>query len=365
MRKLLYILSMLLITISCERRELTYNYDATVEVIINVDWSDMDTKPTGMSVYCYPESGDDAIVKQTNSVDAVSVNLPAGNYNILVFNQIPSDYGTITFSGLESFSTAEINAVETKSDWAKSLDESSLIRDPEDVAAATYTDLEITEEAVKSNVELKSKCITKSQELIYHTIDIAPQVVIKITRVKIRVSGIENYRSARATLYGMASGYNFSKQASHTSESTHLMESWTSTAYTEEGYDGEGEITASFTCFGLPGQTTYTRAEDYSDWDGVLDVDILLIDNSTIISESIELYDKITTSSQESKSDIDTDMDMNVDININSGFTFDSDSSSGDKPITLPDVVPEGSTSSGFDATVDDWGDEESYDIPI
>lgn len=356
---------MLIITLSCERRELTYNYDATAEVIISADWSKMSEKPTGMSVYCYPVSGDKPIVKQTNNINYASLNLPAGIYNILVFNQIPSDYGTINFSGLESFNTAEINSVATKSNWVKSVAEKNLIRDPEEVAAATYLELEVTEDAIRTNVELKSKGITKSSELINYTVEVTPKVVIKTTRVKIRIDGVKNYRSARATLYGMASGYNFSKQESHTSESTHLMESWSKTIY-PEGND-KGEITASFTCFGLPGQTTSTRAEDYSNWDGVIDVDILLVDNKTIISESIELYDKITTTTQESKTDtdIDTNIDTNVDINITTGYNFDLDPDSEDKPILLPDVTPEGSTSSGFDATVDDWGDEVVHDIPI
>ena len=36
-----------------------------------------------------------------------------------------------------------------------------------------------------------------------------------------------------------------------------------------------------------------------------------------------------------------------------------------DTHITLPDVKPEGSASGGFQATVDDWGDEEEYELNI
>ena len=32
-------------------------------------------------------------------------------------------------------------------------------------------------------------------------------------------------------------------------------------------------------------------------------------------------------------------------------------------PTPLPDVKPEGGSSGGFDATVDDWGEEEEIDV--
>ena len=33
--------------------------------------------------------------------------------------------------------------------------------------------------------------------------------------------------------------------------------------------------------------------------------------------------------------------------------------------ITLPDVKPEGGSSGGFDATVDDWGDEVEFEVGV
>ncbi len=368
MKRLLYILCLCLLFISCERRELIDNYNPTVDIAIDVDWSNMSAVPSGMSVYCYPVSGDAptiAIANITSVQSSITVSLTAGIYNILVFNQIPSDFGTIGFSGMDSYDTASIGAISSTTLAAlvsKNGDE--YIREPEELAAATYLDLEVTQEAVTYSVELKSKGYTKSEELIWTTVSLVPEVVIKNTQVTVRVSGIYNYYSATARLYGMATGYNFAKQQSHSDMTSHLLEEWRSTTYEEDSR--EGEITITFTCFGLPGQNASSLVSDYAEWEGVMDLDITLVDQLTVISESIELCDKITTTSSskaddDEQSDTEANLDMNIDIDISSGFGL----TDGDDPIVLPDVTPAGSTGSAFDATVDDWGDEEIYDLLI
>ncbi len=358
---ILYILSAMLLLLSCERRELTYDYQPTVAIVVNTDWSDMSTTPSGMSVYCYPEDGSDPIVVITNNISYATVDLPMGVYKILVFNQIPSDFGTLSFDGLDSYETAAIYSVPSSSTSSISKTGAETVRDPEEVAAATYLDLEVTEDAINESIYARTLS-TKAEDLIYKNIYVTPKVVIKTTRVKIRISGIYNFYSADAQLYGMATGYNFSQEKSHTDMVTHSLQSWTSTTY-EEDYR-EGEISINFTCFGLPGQTASSVVADYADWEGVIDVDILLVDQSTIISESIPLNDKITaTSTDDTKADVDTEttMDVSVDIDISTGYGLDDD----DDAVELPDVEPVGGSSSGFDATVDDWGTSEDFDVPV
>ncbi len=355
---------MLTLATSCERRELTYGYDPTVAVIISADWSDMDEVPAGMSVYCYPESGESPTVVTTNDITSATVNLRAGTYNILVFNEVPSSYGTVSFSGLESYETAEINAVSSTTLAAMSSSKNSddTARDPdEQVAAATYTGFYVSEEIVAQSVEVKSKGDTKAGDIVFLTLDVEPKVVIKTTRVKIRISGIYNLSTADASLYGMAMGYNFSKKQSHDDMVTHSLPEWSSTTY--EGDYREGEISASFTCFGLPGQTSSSVAEDYSEWEGQLTVKITLIDLVTEVNEVIPLCDKITTTTgEESKvDDLETNMDVSVDINITSGYGLTDD----DDAITLQDVEPATGSGGAFNAMVDDWDEELVEDLEI
>lgn len=359
MRKLLYILLIATLSLSCERRALTYDYSPTVDVKINADWSYLSDTPTGMTIYCYPESGESPTVLSTNDINTTTVSLGAGVYNILIFNNDPTSFsGTISFEDMESFETASVQSVSSALSSAKFKSSSDVVREPEELAAATYLDLEVTEDAVKESVELKSKGATRSDELIYATINVTPMVVVKTTRVKIRISGIHNFYSASSQIYGMASGYSFFEQASHSDMVTHSLDSWSSTTY---DYDyREGEITTYFTSFGLPEQTTLSRSSDYSDWDGLLAIDILLVDLSTTVTNIIELKDKVVTSEDSSKSD-NVSLSVSIDIDISSGYGLSDD----DDPVVLQDVEPAGGSGSAFNATVDEWSDEEIVDIPL
>ncbi|MFI3318975.1 MAG: DUF5119 domain-containing protein [Rikenellaceae bacterium] len=367
MSRVLCALALALAMIACTRRELTYSYQPTVSVAITADWSDMSEAPTGMSIYCYPESGAAPTIVQTNNTAEATVSLAEGVYSILIFNQIPSDYGTVSFSGMDSFESASIGAISAETLQALKSDSDDTIRDPEEVAAEIYLGLEITADQVMQSIELKSKGTTKTEDLIAASLEFTPQVVLKTTHVKIKVLGVGNFYSATGKLYGMATGYNFSQQRSHDDMCSHLLEEWSSS--TTDDSSTEGEISISFDCFGLPGQTSSSVVGDYAEWDGVLDLDITLVDQSTTISESITLGDKLTatssnTSSEASRADdFDTEasMDVSVDISITSGYGLSGE----DEPISLPDVVPAGSTSGGFDATVAGWGDEQQVDLML
>ncbi len=344
MKKVFFMtLGCLLLLSSCVRRELTYGYDPTVKIVLNVDWSDMETVPTGMSVYCYPDDGGSPTVIQTNNVSSAELNLGVGNYNLLIFNQIPSDFGTINFSGLDNYYTAQVAATTTTSKWYASKADEELVRDPEDLAAATYHGLEVTQEAVDAKLDQFFTEDEASQTTIYMTINVDPKVVVKTTRVSIALDAIYNHSSTRASLYGMAQGYTFSTQKSHTTEVTHLLESWSKTLYDDPN---NGEIIAYFSCFGIPGQTTETRTVD--NWDGTLSLEILLVDNATIESYDFDISDKTTlTEDSGSKGDEDTDINAPADIYVHI-----------DEGITLPDVEPVAGSDSSFGAEVDDWGDE-------
>lgn len=363
MRRIALLLTLAFALISCVRRELTYSYNPTVEVIVNIDWSDMSVAPTGLSIYCYPETGESPTIKIVNltteeqaaMASSTSINLGVGVYKILVFNQTPSEFSTIEFSGMSSYESAEVYAASTTSRWYVSRAEESLVVDPAELAAATYHSVEIPQEAVDEVLGLREK-----DEYVdigsYTTIDLTAAVVIKTTRVTVKLNGINNLSSVRATLCGMATGYNFSEQKSHSDYATHLLESWSITKYAEDVT--KGEIVAYFTCFGIPDSTTETRVLD-SSWGGTMHLEMLLVDLSTITETDYELYDKTTlmfedviNKSAEGDSTTeydDSDVDISVDI---------------DDDITLDDVEPQGGSSGGFDASVGNWESEQQVEIP-
>ncbi len=354
---------------SCDRRDLTYMNISTVEILLNVDWSDMSEAPTGMSIYCYPDNGGSPTVKilnlsaaeQAAMYSSTTLKLGAGSYKILIFNQTPSELSsTIGFSGMDSYETAEVYAMTTTSKWYTSKSEETLVESPDELAAATDHSVEIPESAIDEIYGLTQQYYDTGIEVGYYmTVEVAPKVVIRTTRVTIEIDQIDSYSDARSTLYGMATGYNFSTQKSHSSYVTHLLESWSKTVY--EGDGTQGAIVAYFTCFGLPETTTATRVVD-SSWGGTLHLEVLLT-SGEIYESDHTLYDKTTIyadeatnrSEDEEDEDVvydDSDVDISVDI-------------SGE--VSLPEIESSESsgTTGGFSPGVSDWEDEEIVDIPL
>ncbi|MFI3287076.1 MAG: DUF5119 domain-containing protein [Rikenellaceae bacterium] len=351
MKRIFYIALVCLIATSCIRRELSYSYDPTYTVKVRADWSELSERPSGMSVYCYPEDGGSPVVSLSNNVDSTTVKLPLGEYNILVFNQTTTEFATLTFSGMSTYEDAEVSASATTSKWAVSRAESELVNNPSEFAAATYLGLEITEEMIDTVLYCQNNDVEWDYNLEV-VVDVVPQLLIKTTRVKVGVLGFHNLYSTRATLFGMAAGYDFSQQMSHTAEVTHVLEGWS--AIGSEVY-GEGDIYIYFPCFGLPNQTTATRIVE--EWDGIMDLEILLVDRSTIESHSFDLAEYTTLADPtEVKADTDnvTDTTATADIYVDIPKSF-----------TLPDVEPEEGTEGGFDATVEDWGEEVTVVVPL
>ncbi len=359
MKKLLYIIAIAIValaTLSCERRELTYDYSPYCEVVLNVDWSNMSEAPTGMTIMAYPQDGGTPTTIQSNTVTSGTLKLPAGVYNILVFNQIPSDFGTVSFRGMDQWDTAEVYSNETTSNvsWASSKSEATTVREPEDIAVATYTDVEICEDCIeKSTAQYK----LTGERIVIETIDLKPNIVIKRTLVRVRVDGIGNLLSTRAVLTGMSEGYNFSTQQSTETRASHFFEDWEIVDY--DYGEQYGETYAYFASFGIPSTTTSTRATD--DWTGSIYIQMLLVDNETIIEHAATVTIASNSDVTDTYVDADIDVDIETNVIVEVGFSDDEDDS---MPV-LPDVKPEGSSDSGFSAEVEDWGEEEDYYLGI
>lgn len=375
MKKIICALPLLLVLVSCVRRELTYSYTPTVEVVIEADWSNMTATPTGMSIYCYNISDESVapVIKQTNTVNSTTVSLAAGEYRIIVFNLTPAEYGGIDFAGLDNYETAEVLAVSTRSSWyeSKADEEEFLASEPEELAIATDHTLEIPLEVIDEVLGLRDNSLYNQEVILpYDTIRVTPQVVVHRTRVTVEVDGIHNFSAARATLTGMATGYDISEQTSHADYATHLLEAWVSTTY---DYDiTQGNMTVYFDSFGLPETSTSTRTVDES-WAGTMHLETLLVDNKTIEEFDFDLNDKIATIGDDEDEDItnrseeearaddeeyeeDTSTDVDIDIDISLAV---------DISISLPDVEPAGSSSTGgFNPEVNDWEEEENVQVP-
>lgn len=351
MKKILYIIGICLVFISCERRELTYDYSPYCEIEMNLDWSNLLTKqsdaPNGVSVIFYPVDGNGEMVSlQLHTVENLTVSVREGVYDVLVFNQIPDDFGTLSFSGMDNFSTAMIESVSRDNDWYTLKDgETGVTRKPEYIAAATINNYEVTADMVSKSVSSRA---TKSSNYEAPQINLAPKVVVSTSYVNVKVNGVHNISSVRASMSNLSIGYNFSEQKTVESTTVHLLEDWS--IYKDEGSYYMGGITTEFTTFGLPSTEVLTRA-DGDDWTGSLGLQLNLVDGETTVETSYEVGSQIN---------ID---DETLSLSLDLGFTQEE----GDEQVEIENVEPEGSDGSdgAFDAELDDWGEEETVVVPM
>ena len=341
---LLFFLSFLFV--SCDYKDLYYapSTTQTVQVKVPVDWTEFDEeKPTGMTVMAYPDDKDKPVTVLTNDLRSAQLSLEEGGYNMLVFNQSTAEYSSFRFEGMDDLSTACVKATPFKSRWYKSrTDNDEAIEQPEWLADGSI-----------SHVVVRQDMLGKDSVFVTDTVK--PINVIYTIHVRIHVKGINNIRSARASLDGMADGYMFASNKPTTSRMTQLLEKWS--LQPDADNPANGVLSATIQSFGLPADHE-GKAEENE-----LALSLLLVDNKTQLDYQFYVGDKFKASMEDSNSgssssdtDVDIDVPITADVDLDLSLDMEIDTA-------VPDVKPENGSSGGFDATVDDWGDEVKIDI--
>ena len=321
---------------ACDYKELCYNHPhkKTAQVVVPVNWSKFtEEQPTGMTVMAFPDDGGAPQTVLSNYLGSAEFVLKPGVHHILVFNQSTSEFGSLHFEGMDKYSTARVLANSYVSRWYKSRgDEDRAIAEPEWLAHGGLDEVLVTDGMIHS-------------DSVYVTDTVKPRNVVYTIHVRIHVKGIYNVRSARASLNGMAEGYLFATGKPSESRIAQLLEKWTLTADTDNPVNGV--LSADIQSFGLPNGHRGIASENN------LNLSLLLVDNKTQLDYSFAVGDQFKRMNQ----DVDVDVpaeELNLELSLDLGI---------DTPI--PDVKPEGGSSGGFDATVEDWGDEEHIDIGV
>lgn len=341
MRYIISVIIALLLFTSCDHKELCYHHPHTAKVRFDVDWSEFEEEtPTGMTVMIYPQSGGKPLRHLTNTISHAIVDLEAGKYNSIVYNQSDTEFGSVMFAEMDDFYTAEVRTVEDESRWYTCrADNEKLAVQPEWVGTDCYTDAEVTPQMVEAAgdeyiASISQASQTRTQYVIAsHT----PKNIIHTIYIKVYIKGIYNLRSARASLTGLAEGYSFSQARTTDSQVTQLIEQWQLTA--DKNDPTQGYITAKITTMGLP----YGHAEKPDD--NEFNLSLLLVDNETIIDVPFKVGDKLRKiQNDEGEYILAFELELTLDD-------------------VLPDVKPSGSGEGGFKVTVDDWGEEQNVDI--
>lgn len=328
---------------SCRHKELCLHHPHTANVRIDVDWSGFEKEvPTGMTVLVYDDNGDLVESHLTNTTTHAYVSLEAGTYHSIVYNQSTSEFGSVKFNGMDNYATAEVCTRPVVSKWYKTKAEEERVgADPEWIGADRVENSVVTPEMVDETTEhfvLESKT-RAGREMSYVIAEHHPLNIIYTVYVTIHVDGIYNLRSARASLEGLAEGYVFHKEGPTASIVTQLLESWDMTQ--DKTDPTKGYVTSKITCFGLPDGHKGLPEENPFVFSA------LLVDNATIAQFPFEVGDKFRKRVVDG---VEQEMEYEIELWLS---------------VPLPDVPPAGGSSSGFDAIVEEWGDEIEQNIQM
>ncbi len=336
-RNISFLLTVLLCC-SCVHKDLCYHHPHDAKVRVNVDWSEFtEESPSGMSLLVYTKDGELAVNRLSSTLSHSIVDLPVGLYDAFVFNQSPDEYESVLFRGIDNYENAEVYTnIETKSWYHTKSDDEKVAKEPDWIGTDNIGGMEVTPEMLEATErELLQNRRALGDDFVIGTL--TPENIIYTVTVKVHIKGIYNMRSARASLDGLAEGYMLGQGRVSDNEVIQLLDEWS--LEIDPSDPTRGTITTKIKCFGLPGDHRGTPEENE------LVLTLLLVDNETKIDFPFLVGDKF-------EYDLEAEVELSLSLEL-------------EIPETLPDVPPAGGSSSGFDATVDDWGDEENYEIEL
>lgn len=374
MRYLLLLVAVAFAFAACERRPLWDVDEIGARVKVKVDWSRFVERPTGMTLMMFNDR-DDLTQFITNDVDSVYVTLPEGHWRIYVFNQSTFEFGNISFSGMDKFETPEAYVAQVvNSTWAnRTLGPSAqkVVNGPEDLGVG-LGEFVITNKMVQQYTEFRSKVKARSgsstkavfedSELdsVYETtaVELVPTNVVSMLEVTAYFKGIQNLYSARAAITGLAEGFYITQGRPNDNSVTQLLESWTKYVDENDPTLGYVRLKSHIPTFGLPGG--YEDVEDFSQRDSTLNVftmSCLLRDLTTQLDIPFNVGHKFEVEKYEIGIGTQVTISIRLVLKLEIGY---------DHPIVLPEVPNAGDdNTSGFDATVDDWDEGETVEIPM
>lgn len=364
------ILGLLLLfsAVGCQRRPLEIVYRSTVRVIVKCLWQveayPEGEKPSGVTMYFFRD-GEFYNSFTTANVDSCEVQLEKGHYKMYMISQSPEEYWKMEFENMTSYNSASTTLRESTAPWARGLNEPA-VENPEVMCAGVAEEFDITASMTEEyqyyytqlqNIRAAKAAKTAStkaniseetyyQERVeYYTIRIPvyPKNIVSQLWVTIYSGNADVLKSVRASTSGMARTWELTQATTGNDEAIQIINQWTLTMDDEP--NRVGHIDGIITTFGLPNGEVPTALRD-----STLNVSALLVDNSTVADYTFDVGDKIKV------------------LEPNQGYRnlYRLIFGSVEEPAIIPpDVVPPGTESSGMEATVSDWEDGETIEIPM
>lgn len=316
------------------------NADGKAKLSVKVDWHESGIQDvSGMSVIAYDYYGTSAFRTATNLIEGCETQLIEGTYGILVFNQTEDEHAYLKFKYLNDLNRAVVCGVDIDTpSWLDPMAE--CIDEPDALAVGRLSNAVVTEEMVAESKGKSCKCTDCDCVTIHDskTFDLGTVKMRPFTwtlNVKINIKGINNLKSARASINGLAAGLALSSGRAIDKTTTQLIRDWSLTHTTENC----GYIQSSFTCFGLPEDHLGATSFDGSN---ILYLEMLLVDGETVVKALRQVGHLIKVEEVSRK--------LTLEITLEDA---------------LPDVKPGTGNGGGFNASVDDWEETGSIDIVL
>lgn len=349
------ILAALLLLVNGCSYETQLDSPATLcKVCLDIDWAKSGIELDGMTAIFYPIDGGERSQFLSNQVTGKEISLKAGVYNVVVFNQAADDFSYFSIEGQDQYATLHVAMKERASDWYKPSEDECVAHEPEPFAVALTQGFEVTEAMVQAS-RMEGKVFSFA---------CCPRIVTYSTKLSIHIKGLYNIKEARGSIQNMANTYWLTEQKAGTNGITFCF-TMADKKY-DAGSTSDGILSGAFYSFGPPEAATKATTSN------ILNLSILLVDNKTVISKTYDVSKQIEASKPAPPSTAPgqtPDPEQKApEIIIGGGTPSDPDNpdNPADQPIELPDVKPEDSGSQGgFDASVDEWGDETNIEIPV
>lgn len=312
---------------SCDRRELTYSDEA--EITLAADWSKAGLSEQegryGATAIFYPTDGGTPLTVLMGDRSRKTVRLKEGRYSIILFNRSFDDFGNIAFRGTEAHHTLEAYA--RNGQTYKQTDGGKVATDsPDELAADCVEGFEVTSDMLGNYRGSPTRSTDNPSAC---QLRLTPRKLTTEITATIHIKGMNNIRSATCTLSGVSESVFLA--TGRASERTMTQQFGLDKKDYLPGSQTEGTMSATFSVFGfdegIPHEVHF-KAQ--------------LVDGKT---EFVEELDDIKVNVSE-----DSQGTVRITIDVTCGET-------------IPTVKPEGS--SGMDADVDGWDEEENKDIDI
>lgn len=369
-----------LLVTSCDQRHLLgvdeQDENRVLALDMDVDWSEFDEKPTGMTVMLYPVEGDGKPLRfLTNNVDHINVRVPLMEYEMLVFNQSVDEFSSVNFRGMDHYNTAEVFLPETD-------DNSNLSR----LRTRGGT------KALSSSVKIKPQTVGSSTQRVgdrafskalSSSVKIKPTPNVGGMSICIYCQGLNNVFDVTAKVSGMAKGFMLGEQQVADQSITQILSDWK----IQSDGNGNGSISTTFGTFGISSQVGDSRSgaarrmmraegdevtlDPFADDQNILTLSFLLNDGSSV-DFSYDITDRIddkNAGQHPDPEDPDTPEtqtpELDVVIGVNpSGKPEGPDEDENGVP-NIPIPIPSHGTQGGFNVGVDDWGDENVVNVIV